>query len=138
MNNTVVALAGYIGWMIVLLVALAGNRGIAMLSTKRAINSFAPDGKDVSPLSSRLARAHANCYECFPITGGAMLLALATGNAAITSSMALALLGFRVLQSTVHIISTSVLAVNLRFACLIAQISIVVCWLSQLVTKYWP
>lgn len=137
MNNTAVALLGYIAWMIILLVALAGNRAVAMLSTKRAINSFAPDGKDVSPLSARLARAHANCYECFPVVGGLLLLALATGSTEITSSMALIVLGARVVQSSIHVISTSKPAVHLRFAMLLVQLGIAGCWISQLLTKYW-
>ena len=137
MNNTVIALLGYISWTILLLGLLAGNRAVAMLSTKRAINSFAPDGKDVSPLSNRIARAHANCYECFPIVGGLLLLALATGSTAITSSMALIVLGTRIVQSIVHIISTSAPAVRLRFACLLVQLGIAGCWIAQLLTKYW-
>lgn len=137
MHNTVIALLGYITWTIVLLVALAGNRAAAMLGARRAINSFAPDGKDVSPLSHRIARAHANCYECFPVMGGLLLLALATGDTAITSSMALIAFGARVVQSTVHVISTSKPAVHLRFACLLVQLGIAGSWISQLLTKYW-
>jgi len=137
MNNTVIALLGYISWTIVLLVILAGNRGMAMLSAKRSINSFAPNGKDVSPLSHRIARAHANCYECFPVMGGLLLLALATGNTSITSSMALIALGARIVQSTVHMISTSAPAVHVRFACLLVQLGIAGCWISQLLVKYW-
>jgi len=137
MNNTAIALLGYISWTIVLLGVLAGNRAAAMLSAKRAINSFAPDGKDVSPLSHRIARAHANCYECFPIIGGLLLLALATNNTSITSSMALIVLGARIVQSSVHVISTSAPAVHVRFACLLVQLGIAGCWISQLFIKYW-
>jgi len=137
MNTTVVALIGYIAWMMILLLMMVSTRGLAMLGSKRAINSFAPDGKDVSPLSARLARAHANCYECFPIVGGLLLLALATGNTAITSSLALILLGCRVLQSVVHVISTSPLAVHLRFGLFLVQLGIATCWISQLLGKYW-
>jgi len=137
MNNTVIALIGYIAWTWLLVAAVAGVRGYAMLSEKRAINSFAPDGKDVSPLSVRICRAHANCYESFPVIGGLMLLALATGNAAITSSMALIVLACRVAQSAVHIASTSVLAVNLRFALFLVQFGIAACWADQLLMRYW-
>jgi len=137
MNSTVIALIGYIAWTWLLVLGIAGTRGLAMLRNKRAINSFAPDGKDLSDTSARLCRAHANCYESFPIIGGLLLLALATGNTAITSSMALIVLACRIAQSTVHIISTSVVAVNLRFALYLVQFGIAACWADRLLMKYW-
>ncbi len=136
MNSTVIALAGYIAWMLLLLTGIAGIRVLATLRDKRPANSFQPDGKDVSPLSARLCRAHANCYESFPVVGGLLLLALATNNTAITSSMALVVLGCRIAQSTTHVLSTSVLAVQLRFAFFLVQYGISICWAYQLLVKY--
>jgi uncharacterized MAPEG superfamily protein len=136
MNATALALTGYIAWFLALLLALGGARAAAVLSAHRAPNSFKPDGSDLSPFAARLTRAHANCYEGFPFFGGSLLLALATGSTAITDPLALVALACRVGQSTVHLISTSAMAVNLRFSFLLAQIGIVAYWLVKLYGKF--
>jgi uncharacterized MAPEG superfamily protein len=135
MNASAIALIGYIGWFVVLLLMLAFVRVNAVLTARRAPNSFRPDGTDMTPFVARLARAHANCYEAFPIVGGALLLALATGNAAITDPLAMIVLASRIGQSVVHLASVNNIAVNLRFALFVAQIGISIFWLAQLCSK---
>ena len=132
MNATTFALLGYIGWMLVLLTVLGGLRGFLTISGKRAANDFDPGGDDVSPFSARLCRAHANCYEFFPIAGGLMLLALATGRAATTDPLASWLLLARLAQSATHLTSTSVMAVQVRFAFFLAQAIICAWWVVAL------
>ena len=129
MNHTEVALLGYISLMLVLIFTLASYRSALTLSGKRSANSFSPTGDDVSELSKRLCRAHANCYEAFPMVGGILLFALATNNTAITDPLAMILIGARVLQSFTHLASTSVLAVYLRFAFFVVQLAIVIYWM---------
>ena len=90
------------------------------------MHSFDPSGADVSPFSNRLCRAHANCYESFPILGGLLLLAIATDNTAITDGLAYYLIGARVLQSASHLSSPGNFAVNARFAFFLAQFGIAV------------
>ena len=136
MNATVTALIGLIAWFVLLLLLMGGVRAGAVLTAGRKPNSFKPDGTDLSPFAHRLTRAHANCYECFPFLGGTLLLALATGSTALTDQLALVLLACRVAQSIVHLISTHVMAVNLRFAFLLAQIAIVATWLVHLYAKF--
>jgi len=128
MNATALALVGYIVWMIVLLAVLAILRSALTLTGKRAANAYTPSGADVSPFSERLCRAHANCYESFPILGGLLLLALATQNTSITNPLAFAVLGARLGQSTIHLISTSVPAVLVRFALFLTQVGIALYW----------
>jgi len=107
------------------------QRTHAVLFKNRAVNSFQPDGKDVSDFSARLARVHANCYESFPFIGGLLLLALATNLTAITSPLALVLLACRIGQSLIHLVSTSGLAVQVRFALFVAQFLIAAWWTIQ-------
>lgn len=128
MNATALALTGYIGWVLLLLGAIAVVRLQASVVGGKPANSFATDGSDVSPFSGRLCRAHANCYENFPQLGGLMLLALATGTAAMTDPLALVLLAARVAQSAVHLYSTSETAVKVRFAFFLVQYGIAVYW----------
>jgi uncharacterized MAPEG superfamily protein len=132
MTATALALLGYVAWMLGLLLILACLRSYLTLSGARAANSFRPDGSDVSPFSERLCRAHANCYESFPIVGGLLLFALAAGRTHITDPLALWLLLARVGQSTTHLISTSALAVQVRFFFFLVQLAIAAWWLIAL------
>ena len=133
MSATTTALLAYIAWMLVLLSMIAAIRVSLTLSGKKAANSFDPSGADVSPFSNRLCRAHANCYESFPILGGLLLLAIATDNTAITDGLAYYLVGARVLQSAMHLSSPGNLAVNARFAFFLAQFGIAVWWVVQFI-----
>jgi uncharacterized MAPEG superfamily protein len=136
MNASAIALIGYVAWYLFLLLALGGARAGAVLTAHRAPNSFRPDGSDMPPFAARLTRAHANCYEGFPFFGGTLLLALATGSTAITDPLALIALACRGGQTTVHLLSNSAMAVNFRFAFLLAQIVIVVYWLFKLFGRF--
>jgi uncharacterized MAPEG superfamily protein len=83
----------------------------------------------------RLARAHANCIESFPIIGGLLLVALLTNRAGVTDALAPWLLLARLLQSSIHLASTSILAANLRFFAFAIQIAIAGYWLWELLTR---
>jgi uncharacterized MAPEG superfamily protein len=131
MNPTVLALVGYIAVMLSLLATLGLLRVGLTLTGKRAPNNFAPDGADVSPFANRLCRTHANAYEGFPIFGGLMLLAIATGTTAITDGLAMYLIGARILQAITHLASTSNLAVQVRFAFFLVQVVIAIWWVIQ-------
>jgi uncharacterized MAPEG superfamily protein len=137
MNATALALTGYIAWFLALLLLLGVARAGAVMTAHRAPNSFRPDGSDMAPFAARLTRAHANCYESFPFFGGTLLLALATGSTAVTDPLALIALALRIGQSTVHLTSTSVMAVNLRFSLFLAQIAVVAYWLVRLFGKFF-
>ena len=135
MNNTLTSLIIYSSWTLSIVVFLGVYRSYLTLAGKKAANSFNPTGDDVSAFSNRLCRAHANCYEFFPIAGGLLLAALATGNTAITEELAMYLVYARILQSLVHIISTSVLAVYARFGFFLVQIIICVYWIIGFCNK---
>jgi len=135
MSPSALAVVGYAAWMIVLLLVLAGLRVSLILSGRRAPNSFRPDGSDVSPFAERLCRVHANCYENLPIFAALVLTALVTGNAAITDPLALWVLAARVGQSVVHLISTSALAVQVRFAFFVVQVVVEIWWVLALLGR---
>ena len=135
MNETALALLGYAAWTLLLLGLIAGQRAVLTLSGKRAANSFSTSGEDLGPFAIRLVRAHANTYEFFPVVGGILAVALATESTHLTNPLALWLLAARVAQTTVHLISTSEMAVVVRFAALGAQMAIAISWLLRLA---WP
>lgn len=136
MNATVIALVGYIAWGIALVAGIATLRTVVSLSRHRPINAFRVDGTDISPFGERLSRAHANWYESFPALGGLLLLALATGNTAITETLAYVLLLSRIIQSSIHLYSTSLMAGLLRFSFFFVQMAIAVYWAVQFVAQF--
>lgn len=136
MNATIIALAGYLLWTLILVVALLGYRSMLVSKNAKAANEFKPDGSDGSPFEVRLNRAYANCLESFAMVGGVMLLALATSAAAVTNPLALVVLAARIGQSITHLISTSVIAVQVRFAFFVIQLGICGYWLVKLLLKF--
>jgi uncharacterized MAPEG superfamily protein len=115
-----------------LLGIIAVLRSSLTLSGQRAANSFAVDGSDVSPFAHRLCRAHANCYESLPAFATLVLVALATGHADVTDPLALWALAARVGQSTVHLVSATSVAVQVRFAFFLVQFLIQAWWAFSL------
>lgn len=135
MTASAYALLGYVGWTLILIIVNEVFRTFLVLSGRKAADSFRPDGSDISPFAHRLARAHANCYESFPIIGGVLLLVLATDQAAVTDPSALWVLSARIAQSSVHVVSTSSLAVQIRFTFFALQLSVVAWWVFQLAVQ---
>ena len=90
----------------------------------------------MSDLGQRLTRAHLNSVECFGFIGGVMLLAIATNSSAITNGLALIVLGARVLQSIVHVMSISNPAIYARFVFFLLQFGICGYWLFMLIQKF--
>lgn len=132
MSPSGLALVGYAGWTLLLALAIVMFRTVLTLKKERRANEFAPSGDDVSPFSGRLCRAHANCYENLPIFAALILLALVTGNAAITDPLARWVLVARVSQSLVHLSSTSEIAVSLRAGLFLVQLGVEAYWVVQL------
>ncbi len=131
MSATATALFGLVIVSIVLTFMIAGIRSAALLGGKKAINDFDPGGADVSALSRRVCRAHANCYENLPLSAAVMLYAIATGQTGITDSTAMWFLYARIAQVGIHVTSTSALAVYMRFALYVLQILILICWVYR-------
>jgi uncharacterized MAPEG superfamily protein len=131
-SATAIALTAFIAWALALLVWMEVLRARLVASGRVPANGFNPDNAGLSPFMQRLARAHANCVEGLPIFGGLMLVALATGRAGLTDPLAYVLLAARVLQSSIHLASTSAAAVTMRFAAFAVQMAIGVVWAYEL------
>lgn len=136
MSASILALTGYLLWMMVLLVFLESYRTVLVLKEKRAANSFNPDGSDMSAFGHRLTRAFGNTLESFAFIGGTLLLALATGSSVITDGLAYIVLAARIAQSVTHLMSGSAVAVQIRFVFFLVQQVIVIYWLYMLLMKF--
>jgi len=132
LSPTAIALLGLVAWALLLLLLILNQRGLLVLSGRVAVNAFAPDGSNAGGFGQRLARAHANCLENLPLQVAVLLYALQAGQTAITDPLAPVLLGARLFQSLVHLLSTAPLCVWLRFAGLLVQILVLAWWLLRL------
>lgn len=135
MNPTLYALAGFIAWTLLLLVAMEAIRVKLVATGAVAPTGFRPDNANLSPFMQRLARAHANCLEGLAVFGGLLVVAVLAGRADLTDGLAPLLLGARIVQSSVHLASTSTVAVNLRFAAFTVQMAIGVWWAWRLLAS---
>ena len=132
MSNTGYALTGFVSWALFLLVLMETIRTYFVATRKVAANGFTPDNSGLSPFMKRLARAHANCIEGLPIFGGLLAIAIMTSQTGITDPLAFWLLGARIVQSIIHLVSTSAIAVSLRFVAFAIQMAIGVYWAWRL------
>ena len=128
MSITLQALLGFIAWTLCLLVLMEGIRSWLVLKGAVPANRFDPENSNLSPFMQRLARAHANCLEGLPIFGGLMLIAAVADRSAVTDPLAWALLAARIVQSLIHLASTSPAAVTARFTAFGVQMGIAVYW----------
>ena len=129
MNLTTIALLGFIGWTLLLIVTVELVRVYLVLATGRKVTQFNPDGADISPFMHRLARAHANCVENFPIFGGLLILAILTNQTHLTNPLAPYFLAARLAQSVTHLISSRALAISIRFVFFVIQLAIGAYWI---------
>jgi uncharacterized MAPEG superfamily protein len=135
MSKSAVVLTLFISWTLLLLVLMELMRSYLVVTGRSRPNEFKPDNSNLSPFMQRLARAHANCLEGVPVFGGLLVIALATGRAEVTDSLAPWLLGARVVQSSIHLASVSAIAVNARFTAFAVQMAIAIYWAWALITQ---
>ncbi|MGB3839637.1 MAG: MAPEG family protein [Rhodanobacter sp.] len=128
MTTSALVLTLFLAWTLLLLVVMEVLRSYLVVTGRVRSNGFAPDNAGLSPFMQRLARAHANCIESLPVFGGLLLVALVTDRTGVTDALAPWLLGARVIQSGIHLASTSVIAVNARFTAFAVQMGIGVYW----------
>lgn len=132
MSNSLAALLGFVAWALCLLVLMEVIRSKLVLTGEVPANGFNPENSNLSPFMQRLARAHANCLEGLPIFGSLLVIAVIAGQSAVTDPLAFVLLGARIVQSVIHLASTSPAAVTARFVAFAVQMGIAVYWAIRL------
>lgn len=135
MSTSALVLALFISWALFLLLLMEGVRSYLVVTGRVRSNEFTPDNANLSPFMQRLARAHANCVESLPVFGGLLVVAIVTGRTEATDPLAPWFLLARILQSSIHLVSLSVVAVNARFAAFAVQMVIGVYWAWALLFK---
>ena len=132
MGPTATALLGFAAWYLLLTFALGVFRSGLVLSGKKEANSFATDGSDVGAFGRRLNRARDNCFETLPLFCAIVLAASLVGKISVIDPLAMYLLYARVGQSVTHVASTSLMAINVRFALFLVQLVIYAIWVVRL------
>lgn len=135
MSTSASVLTLFIAWALFLLMLMEVIRSLLVVSGRAKSNEFKADNANLSPFMQRLARAHANCIESFPIFGGLLVVAIAVGHTEVTDPLAPWLMLARVIQSSIHLASLSVVAVNARFTFFALQIAIAVYWAWALLAR---
>ena len=133
MVSTAFALIGFIAWTLALLVLMEAIRTYLVVTGQVPANGFRPDNDNLSPFMQRLARAHANCLEGLPDFGGLLLVAIILEKTASTDRLAPWFLTARIVQSVIHLISASAVAVSARFTAFAVQMAIGVYWTVALI-----
>lgn len=132
MNPTLLSLLGFTAWFLVLTYALAFWRVRVSVSTAKPINSYSPDGADLPGFGQRLTRARDNCFETLPVFVAIAFAASALGKLDMLDSLAPWVLLSRIIQSLVHMISTSSPAIVARATMLTVQLVIYSYWVVGL------
>lgn len=133
LSPSAICLLGLIAWTLLLVFLLVSQRGLLVLGGRMAVNAFAADGSNTpGGFGQRLVRVHANCVENLPLLAGALLYAIASGQSSLTDPLAPLVLGARLFQSLMHLVSTSALFVWLRFAGFFVQLLVLAWWLLLL------
>jgi uncharacterized MAPEG superfamily protein len=132
MSHSILALICFATWTILMAFVMVNHRVFYVLSGRRKINTFTPDGAGVSAFQARACRAHANCYENLPVFASLVLGAAAAGRGAVTDPWAMIAVYARIIQSTVHLMSTSEIAVMIRATFWTVQMLIMLFWAWRL------
>jgi uncharacterized MAPEG superfamily protein len=135
MSTSALVLALFIAWTLLLLVVMEVLRSHLVVTGRLRSNEFDPENSKLSPFMQRLARAHANCLEGLPVFGGLLVVALIAGRSDVTDPLAPWLLVARIVQSGIHLASTSVAAVNARFTAFAVQMAIAIYWAWALIVR---
>ena len=133
MSGTEIAFYGLIFWQLIMLFSLATYRCTQALKGKMPAGGFSPFGNGGKDLETRITRAHANCYENIPLFAVVLAASYFAGKSQLTDGYAQVLLGARVAQSLIHIMSTSQNAITVRFIAYLVQIICLVMMLFTLI-----
>jgi uncharacterized MAPEG superfamily protein len=133
--HSIVALVFYALWAIALVLMVAGDRVLLVLKGDAKITSFSPGVPHGSDSYWRINRAHMNTIENLPIFAAVVLSGWAIGlETLMFNRLAVIVVCARVVQSVIHILSGSALAINLRFLAFGVQLACIV-WMAVMILQ---
>jgi uncharacterized MAPEG superfamily protein len=133
--HSILALVFYALWAIALVLMVAGDRVLLVLKGEAKITEFSPGVPHGTDSYWRINRAHMNTVENLPIFGAVVLAGWAIGlETLLFNRLAVIVVCARVVQSVIHILSGSALAINLRFVAYGVQLVCIV-WMAVLIVQ---
>ncbi len=125
MSPAVHALLIYLLWAAFMAVAVVSYRSLFILTGRKAMTEFPADQVEGTPFYRRLVRAHLNTLENLPLYCVLVLAATLLNRLPAVDAVAYWIIVARVLQSLIHMVSGSSLAVALRFTCFFVQLALI-------------
>jgi uncharacterized MAPEG superfamily protein len=133
--HSIVALVFYALWAVVLVLMVGGDRVLLVLRGDAKVTSFSPGVPHGSESYWRINRAHMNTVENLPIFAAVVLAGWAIGlETLMFNRLAVIVVCARVVQSVIHILSGSALAINLRFLAFGVQLVCIV-WMAVMILQ---
>lgn len=133
MSTPLIALAGFAGWTLLLILTTVTARVIAIIGgSDIPINKFAPGGEDLPGFGQRVTRAHLNCVENLPVFAAVVAAAGLSGQFSVMEGTVMFILYARILQSTVHMISGSLAASLIRGTLFAVQALLMLYYVAQM------
>jgi len=133
MTTPLWCLMGFVGWTLLLLLALGVWRGALVLGQGAKAGDFLAGVPHGGARYWRLNRAHLNCTENLPLFASVVLIGAVIGADSPTlDRLASVFLLARVAQSSTHIASGSDFAVNVRFSFFLVQLACLI-WMAFLI-----
>ena len=125
MSASIICLFGLIIWSIILMLVLLAARTRYALGGQLVFDQL---GIDLGGTSQRITRAQANSLEWLVIPSALLIYGIAIGQSEITDGLAMVILGSRILQSIVHMVSVSLPAILIRATLFTIQVVIWIIW----------
>ena len=128
----------FVGWTLLLVSLLGGQRIYWVLSGQKKPNRVSPEKPDGADLHWRICRAHLNALENLPMVATVIVVAHLVGVSSSSFDVAAeVLMVARVLQSIFHISSNRNLIINFRFTAFAIQLGCVV-WMLVEIVRFSP
>jgi uncharacterized MAPEG superfamily protein len=136
MTTPLWCLLGFILWTLLLLTGIGVARVSQVVAGSAQPNSFTSGVPHGSDSYWRLNRAHMNCLENLPLFAAVVLTAAVLGiNNSTLDTLAVVFLLARIGQTTAHLSSGGVMAVNVRFTFFLTQIGCILGFLAVIVSN---
>jgi uncharacterized MAPEG superfamily protein len=119
----IVALLAFAAWTLTLALAVVGSRIVLVLTGEKRPTDFPSGTPHGSDLYWRLNRAHANAFENLPIFAAIVLGGAALGvSSPRLATLALVVVGARIVQSCLHVTSGKAFVIVLRMTAFLTQL----------------
>ena len=135
---SITALVLYALWTVALVLMIGIERVILLMRGHIKPGDITPGAPHGNPAYWRMNRAHINAAENLSVFAAIVLAGYAAGQESpLFNLLAMAVLTARIIQSLIHIVSGSSVAIGFRFLALATQLGFEI-WMAVLILKNHP